>query len=199
MTRVMVEVPEVAFKGPHDTDAKFFRQVADRLEEGYGRDLSGGNVRDAVGRLLRAVADALEAATWTVVRDETVDAPLFYVVQCSVCPVRAAVATQPEKGWVCPRCAEVAEPVVRTYSRAPEICRAHWSSDCSKCDVNDDQQWVHPNDAEPVRVETGHDIGLTVACEMFPQHQKHPGGFGDIDIAAAEPDNDHYPITKVRG
>jgi hypothetical protein len=58
--KVAIEVPEVAFKGPHDTDAKFFAQVADRLE---GNEYVGGsNVRSAVAKLLRNVVTELENA-----------------------------------------------------------------------------------------------------------------------------------------
>lgn len=31
-----------------------------------------------------------------------------FMVQCTICPQQAVVATQPEPGWVCPRCTEVA-------------------------------------------------------------------------------------------
>ena len=34
---------------------------------------------------------------------------LGFLVQCSVCPQQALVATQPDGEWLCPRCAEVAE------------------------------------------------------------------------------------------
>lgn len=58
----VVELPTVAHKGPHDTDAKFFRQVADRMETPSRVDfLSGSNVRDAVRALLYRAADAAEA------------------------------------------------------------------------------------------------------------------------------------------
>ncbi|AEV51960.1 hypothetical protein [Prescottella equi] len=55
--KVVVDVPSVAHKGPFDTDAAFFRQVAQNLD----RDLcaGGSNVRHAVSTLLRNVADAL--------------------------------------------------------------------------------------------------------------------------------------------
>ncbi|ORL77818.1 hypothetical protein A5N75_08280 [Prescottella equi] len=55
--KVVVDVPSVAHKGPFDTDASFFRQVAENLD----RDLyaGGSNVRRAVSALLRNVAAAL--------------------------------------------------------------------------------------------------------------------------------------------
>lgn len=58
----VVELPTVAHKGPHDTDAKFFRQVADRMERATVRVdyLSGNNVRNAVRQLLYRAADAAE-------------------------------------------------------------------------------------------------------------------------------------------
>lgn len=59
---VIVELPEVAHKGPHDTDAQFFRQVADRLDEGRGKDLGGSNVLRAVRDLLYRAADAAEVS-----------------------------------------------------------------------------------------------------------------------------------------
>ncbi len=52
----VIKLPTVACKGPHDTDAKFFRQVADRLEDGRSSYVGGGNVRRAVSQLLRAAA-----------------------------------------------------------------------------------------------------------------------------------------------
>lgn len=58
----VVEVPEVAHKGPHDTEARFFRQVADRLDAGYGRQLGGSNVLRAVRDLLYRTANAAEAS-----------------------------------------------------------------------------------------------------------------------------------------
>ena len=60
---VVVELPSVAHNGPHDTDAKFFRQVADRMEWPSKRiDYVGGsNVRQAVRQLLVRAADAAEA------------------------------------------------------------------------------------------------------------------------------------------
>ncbi|KLI04534.1 MULTISPECIES: hypothetical protein [Mycolicibacterium] len=60
---VVIELPEVAHKGPRDTDAKFFRQVADRMEVPTRRVdyLSGSNVRNAVRDLLYRAADAAEA------------------------------------------------------------------------------------------------------------------------------------------
>lgn len=57
--RVTVDVPSVAFKGPNDTDASYFRRVAWNLENGY--DAGGSNVRAAVSSLLRNVADELES------------------------------------------------------------------------------------------------------------------------------------------
>lgn len=41
---------------------------------------------------------------------------LGFLVQCNICPQQAIVATQPAEGWVCPRCAEVVEPVVQLVS-----------------------------------------------------------------------------------
>lgn len=60
---VVIELPTVVYKGPHDTDAKFFRQVADRMEWPTNRIdyLGGSNVRQAVRQLLVAAADAAEA------------------------------------------------------------------------------------------------------------------------------------------
>lgn len=55
----VVELPSVAHKGPHDTDAKFFRQVAERLEI-EGTYVGGSNVRRAASLLLRRAADASE-------------------------------------------------------------------------------------------------------------------------------------------
>lgn len=60
---VVIKLPEVAHKGPHDTDAKFYRQVAERMEEPHRHvgELSGSNVRNAVRDLLYLAADAAEA------------------------------------------------------------------------------------------------------------------------------------------
>ena len=59
---VVIELPEVAHKGPHDTDAKFFRQVAERMDDPFHRIdyVGGGNVRRAVQQLLRRAADSLD-------------------------------------------------------------------------------------------------------------------------------------------
>jgi hypothetical protein len=57
---------------------------------------------------------------------------LGFLVQCSICPQRAVVATQPAGDWVCPRCTAVAggfgdvdiaqlEPV---HTHPPSACRA---------------------------------------------------------------------------
>lgn len=60
----VIEIPSVAHKGPHDTDAMFFRQVADRMETPSRVDfLSGSNVRDAVRKLLYRAADSAEATS----------------------------------------------------------------------------------------------------------------------------------------
>lgn len=55
--KVVVDVPSVAHKGPFDTDAAFFRQVAQNLD--HDLYAGGSNVRHAVSTLLRNVADAL--------------------------------------------------------------------------------------------------------------------------------------------
>jgi hypothetical protein len=59
----VIELPSVAHCGPHDTDAKFFRQVADRMDVPSRRIdyLGGGNVRAAVQTLLTRAAHAAEA------------------------------------------------------------------------------------------------------------------------------------------
>lgn len=44
-------LPEVAHKGPHDTDASMFATAADNLDRGY--PLGGSNLTDAVVRLIR--------------------------------------------------------------------------------------------------------------------------------------------------
>jgi hypothetical protein len=58
----VIELPTVAHKGPHDTDAMFFRQVADRMADPTKsvNFLSGTNVRAAVRQLLYRAADATE-------------------------------------------------------------------------------------------------------------------------------------------
>ncbi|MCX8559805.1 hypothetical protein OS122_02685 [Mycolicibacterium mucogenicum] len=57
----VIKLPTVAHKGPHDTDAMFFRQVADRFEHNPDSYVGGSNVRRAVSQLLRAAANAAEA------------------------------------------------------------------------------------------------------------------------------------------
>ena len=61
----VIELPCVAYKGPLDTDANFFRQVADRMDDPARRIdyLSGSNVRRAVRQLLYRAAEAAEAVT----------------------------------------------------------------------------------------------------------------------------------------
>ena len=58
----IIHMPTVAHKGPHDTDAKFFRQVADRMDRVWQpiSYLGGSNVRRAVIQLLELAADAGE-------------------------------------------------------------------------------------------------------------------------------------------
>lgn len=60
---VAIKLPSVAHKGPHDTDAQFYRQVSERL--GYSSNpigyLGGSNVRRATSELLCRAADASEA------------------------------------------------------------------------------------------------------------------------------------------
>lgn len=60
----VIDLPEVAHKGPGCTDAKFFRQVADRMDDPTRRIdyLSGSNVRNAVRELLYRAADAAETS-----------------------------------------------------------------------------------------------------------------------------------------
>lgn len=55
-----IELPAVAHKGPADTDARFFQQVAERMSEPRRRvdELSGSNVRDAVRDLIFAASTA---------------------------------------------------------------------------------------------------------------------------------------------
>lgn len=57
---VTVQVPEVAYKGPHDTEAAIFRRVASNLDNDY--PAGGSNVRAAVSQLLQAVAKELDHA-----------------------------------------------------------------------------------------------------------------------------------------
>lgn len=59
----VIELPSVAHKGPSDTEAKFFRQVAERMDKVNATVsyLSGSNVRRAVQTLLYRAADAAEA------------------------------------------------------------------------------------------------------------------------------------------
>ncbi|KIU17895.1 hypothetical protein [Mycolicibacterium llatzerense] len=56
----VIKLPTVAHKGPHDTDAMFFRQVADRFEHNPDSYVGGSNVRHAVSQLLRAAAAEAE-------------------------------------------------------------------------------------------------------------------------------------------
>jgi len=53
---VVVQVPMVMHKGPHDTDASMYAEAAGRLERGYG--VGGGNLTRAITKLLRSVAEA---------------------------------------------------------------------------------------------------------------------------------------------
>lgn len=92
-------------------------------------------------------------------------AVLGFLVQCATCPQRAVVDNQPAQDWVCPRCSEV----VGGFG-----------------DVDVAQ-------AEPVHVETGHDIGLTVACEMFPQHQRYEPCVNGPDSRCTRFSHGHEP------
>lgn len=55
-----VELPVVAHKGPHDTDASMFRTAAERLDSNH--HIGGSNLRRAVSQLLRDAAKASEGA-----------------------------------------------------------------------------------------------------------------------------------------
>ncbi len=55
---VLIEAPSVNHKGPYDTDASMFRGAADKLRRGY--EPGGGNVKEAIAKLLVRVADALD-------------------------------------------------------------------------------------------------------------------------------------------
>lgn len=55
---VTVPAPDVAHKGPRDTDASMLRNAADRLASGY--PVGGSNLTYAVQAVLRDIADALE-------------------------------------------------------------------------------------------------------------------------------------------
>lgn len=55
----IIAIPEVAHKGPHDTDASMFRRAAENLDRDF--HIGGGNLKAAVSQLLRAAADALDA------------------------------------------------------------------------------------------------------------------------------------------
>lgn len=54
----IIEIPAVAYKGPHDTDASAFRAAAKRLDTGY--EPGGSNTKRAISQILGAVADAAE-------------------------------------------------------------------------------------------------------------------------------------------
>lgn len=58
----LVELPEVAYKGFGHTDAEYFKQAADRMEDPTKsiNYLGGSNVRRAVRKLLYRAADAAE-------------------------------------------------------------------------------------------------------------------------------------------
>ncbi|MCZ4557946.1 hypothetical protein O4215_20505 [Rhodococcus maanshanensis] len=81
---VCVEVPSVAYKGPLDTDASAFRQVAKNLDEGY--PAGGSNVCRAVSGLLRNVADALtdDERTTSEIRGGTAAARRLHGPSCTL-------------------------------------------------------------------------------------------------------------------
>lgn len=137
-----------------------------------------------------AIDEQPAPAPWVLVRDEGAEAPLFYIVECSVCPQRAALAALPDpSGWVCPRCAEVAEPrLVRVDGIAVEgrefgphdliahLDRTHlgWWVDYCNCG----EQFTAANE------ESAH--------RLHRQHRKRE------ETAAAE-DDDYYPLSEVQG
>lgn len=53
----VIRVPEVAHKGPHDTEASMYQRAGWNLYEGYA--LGGGNLTRAVSQLLINVAQAM--------------------------------------------------------------------------------------------------------------------------------------------
>jgi hypothetical protein len=125
--------------------------------------------------------DAELHATLTLAPDELVQqrkrapapALLGFIVQCEVCPQQAVVATQPEPGWLCPRCAEVAggfgdvdvaqgEAVASFTSRFPF----------------------------PTPARTGYPY---IAVDLTN------GQYPNVMAQAGLADDDDYPIAKVQG
>lgn len=260
----LVSIPSVTHKGPHDTDARFFREAANNIVRGL--PMGGSCVQAAVAELLRAAAAALEAgplagalrsvcgdceepiyryqggpwlhqltgvqrcyrdpgtetaypdpdyaiderpvpAPWVIVRDEGAEAPLFYIVQCSVCPQRAALAAQPDpNGWVCPRCAEVTEPV-----RSVSVQIGTFTSGLVRSEVRVDGIAVEglefgPHDlvAHLDRSELGWWVDFCNCGEQFTAadadaahrlHRQHR----EREESPAAADDDEYPLSEVRG
>jgi hypothetical protein len=58
-------------------------------------------------------------------------AVLGFLAQCNVCPQQAMLATQPDKGWVCPRCAEVSGGFgdIDVAQAEPVTAAGNWGAD----------------------------------------------------------------------
>ncbi|MGE2714219.1 hypothetical protein ACQI4L_09190 [Mycolicibacterium litorale] len=120
-----------------------------------------------------------------------------FLVQCAICPQQALIAQQPDGDWLCPRCAEVAPPQPEclcppalggtNICGSPTPCPAHFSG------LSPAEWW-----------------------QLVSGAHRYTSGFGDVDIAAAEPSptvcpdssllswgaahlDDEYPIAKVQG
>lgn len=121
---------------------------------------------------------------------------LGYQVQCEVCPQTAIVAWQ-LSSWLCPRCAEVAEPA---DGRAP--WDPAWAKDPNLFDGDDRDRvsvqladgtlWTGPAaDADAIKRGTEVLGGVLKAAndllEVICPAARRVNGFGDIDVAAAEP------------
>ena len=121
------------------------------------------------------------------------DEAIGFIAQCSICPQRAVLHTQPAGEWTCPRCALVVPPLDEDLAVAVSDMVLAPREPARNDGI------VYTDQIAAVRVESGHDIGRNTALEyaaaFFPQHQR--AGFGDVDIDQAEPDD--WPLGQVQG
>jgi hypothetical protein len=122
-----------------------------------------------------------------------------FIAQCEVCPQKAILIDQPD-GWVCPRCVEVTAPVFALPPRSR--CSL---PGCTSCHMpcTDQVIAVKLNDGT-IRTER---VGAKPDPDMMRRAQRtvaevsamadrlmaetmvadHVGGFGDVDVAQADP------------
>lgn len=125
-------------------------------------------------------------------------AVLGFFVQCAVCPQQALVDGQPGGEWLCPRCAEVAEPA-GTFRSGLILSQLKVDG------VAVEGREFGPHDiiAHLDRSEIGSWVVFCNCGEQFAgdedtAHRLHRG-HRVREIAKALADDDEYPVGEVQG